>query len=80
MELSPPSVTKEFPDILRNLKVHYSVYKNPPLVPILSQMIPVHTTSSYLSKIHFNIILPHVWAFLVVYFLLAFPPIHNTSY
>jgi hypothetical protein len=28
--------------------------KFPPQVPILSQIDPVHTTPSYLSKIHFN--------------------------
>jgi hypothetical protein len=28
------------------------------LLAILSQINPIHTTSSYLSKIHFNIILP----------------------
>jgi hypothetical protein len=30
--------------------------QNPPLVSVLSQINPVHTTPSYLSKIHFNII------------------------
>jgi hypothetical protein len=32
--------------------------KSPPLAPILSQMNPVRTISSYLSEIHFNIVLP----------------------
>jgi hypothetical protein len=64
MELSPSSeVTncadiQEYPSILRNPKIHNCVHKSPPLVPILSQINSVHTTTSYLSKIQFNIIHP----------------------
>jgi hypothetical protein len=42
--------SKELLNILWSLKVHYSVHKSPPLVPILSQTNPVHTTPSYLSR------------------------------
>jgi hypothetical protein len=64
MELSPSweaiscSVSQEYPNILLNPKVHYRVHKSPPLIPILSEIIPVHTTPSYLSKLRF-IIIPH---------------------
>jgi hypothetical protein len=46
----------EFPAILRNPKVRHRIHKSRPLVPILSQFDPVHTTPSFLSKIHFNIV------------------------
>jgi hypothetical protein len=49
---------KNFQTLLWSPKFPYRVLKIPPLVPLLSLVNPVHTTPSYFSRVHFNIILP----------------------
>jgi hypothetical protein len=64
MEQSPSweanqfSASQEIPRILWNPKFYYHIHKCPPPVPNLSQLNPVHTTTSRLLKTHLNIILP----------------------
>jgi hypothetical protein len=64
MELSPSweaancAATRELPSILWNPEVHHRVHIIPPPVPILSQIDPISTIPSSLSKIHFDIVRP----------------------
>jgi len=57
-EADSHSASQEIHRLLYNPKIHYCVHESPQLVPILSQMNPVHTFPPYFPKIRSNIILP----------------------
>jgi hypothetical protein len=72
-EVTSHSATWELPNILWNPKVYYDVQWSLPLVPIISQMDPIHNTPYYSSKICLNITSLYFLVFLVILFLLSFP-------
>jgi hypothetical protein len=69
-EADSHSADQKISRFLWNPKFHYHVHKNLLLVPILSQMTPIHSCPPYFPKIYSNIILPSTpgsskWSLLV---------------
>jgi hypothetical protein len=56
-EANEPFANQEKLEILWNPKVHYALQNSLILVPVHSQINPLHTVLSCFSKIHFNIII-----------------------
>jgi hypothetical protein len=55
-EANSHSVGQGIPSLLWNSKVNYRVHKSPLLVPVLSQMNPVHNLPPCFPKTHYNIL------------------------
>jgi hypothetical protein len=54
-----PSAGQEIHRFLWNPKFHYLLHKGPPLVPILSQLNPVHVLTQYKIRMTLNYLTKH---------------------
>ena len=72
-KLTGLQLVKKFPAFYGTRRFITAITKWPSPVPILSQLNPVHTSTSHLLKIHLNIILPSTPWSLQWYLSLGFP-------
>jgi hypothetical protein len=72
-EAASCAAAQEFSRNLWNLKVYYLVQEGHPLIPILSQINPVHTIPFHLPNIYFNIMQPTALSLPNGLFLSGFP-------
>jgi len=71
------TASQEITHLLWNSMVHYPLHNSLPLVPILSQVHPVHSFPPCLPKIHSNTVFPSGFPTKILYaFLIS--PIHPT--
>jgi hypothetical protein len=54
------SASQEICRVLCNPKVHFLIYSSQPPLPIVSQISPIHTITSYFSKNNFNYFYEHM--------------------
>ena len=71
-KLTGPQLVRKFPALWKP-QVHLRIRKSPPTVPILSQIYPVHTPPSHVSKIHFTLNTEHKAPCYVVFSTLLLP-------
>jgi hypothetical protein len=75
IELSPPpqsnsrSADQKIPLILWKTTIYYFVHRKPRVVPVLSQMNPLHVFPYYFSKVQFKYLSIYAWVFQVIVFL-----------
>jgi hypothetical protein len=80
LQIYSSTASQEISPMLWTLQLQYHVQYSLPLVPVHSQINPVHILQNYLCKIYFNIICSSTPIFPEVSFLQVSPPKHCTHF